>query len=137
MERRLLDFAVRCSREDEYRDITDKCPFLRKARISYIRKVLDSDGPLAPFKGLGEAILKRYETGAEIRNQMAHADIDFLGLGLTRFYELTPDGGGKTVTERTFNFEPGKLERQAVKAARLSKAVQRLHYKMFGDAPLE
>ncbi|WP_438851237.1 hypothetical protein [Brevundimonas nasdae] len=132
-----MDFAMRCAREDEYRDIALKAPFRRKTRIAYIREVLNAEGPLTPFRRLGEAILKRYEDGAEIRNQMAHADIDFLGVGLTRFYELTPDGGGKTVTERTFNFEPGKLERQAVEAARLSKAVQRLHYKMFGDEPLE
>lgn len=134
VERRILDLAVRCSRTPEYRDIADKAPFRRNARISYVRKVLATDGPLSRYKRLGEAILDRYEQSAEVRNQMAHADIDFLGHGLTRFTELTVDGN--TIADRTLNFFPGDLERHAVKAARLSKVVQRLHYAAFGDDPL-
>lgn len=136
VERRLLDVALRCSRTPEYRNIDEKAPFRRATRIGYLQKVLEAEGPLSPFRRLGEVILKRYEAGAEIRNQMAHADIDFLGLGLTRFKELTVDGNRLTLTDRTFNFAPGELERHAIKAARLSKAVQRLHYKAFADDPI-
>lgn len=135
VERRLLDVALRCSQAPEYRDIDERAPFRRKARISYLRKVIEAEGPLSRFRALGEAILKRYEAGAEIRNQMAHADIDFLGLGITRFTELTVDDD-RTLTHRVFNFSPGQLELEATKAARLSRAVQRLHYRAFGDSPL-
>ncbi|WP_447909944.1 hypothetical protein [Brevundimonas bullata] len=131
IERRLMEFAIRCSSTPEYRDVSEKAPFRRAARIAYLRKVLELDGPLKPVAGLGSAILDRYEESAEIRNRMAHADIDLVAPDMVRFIEIAMEG--QDITERRFNYYPGDLERQAIKAARFSKAVQRLHYKTFKD----
>jgi hypothetical protein len=128
IERRLMEFAIMCSNTPEYRDVSEKAPFRRVARIAYLRRVFEQDGPLKRVSRLGTAILDRYEDSAEIRNRMAHADIDMVAPEFTRFIEIAMDG--QDITERWFNYYPGDLERQAVKAARFSKAVQRLHYKV-------
>lgn len=128
IERRLMEFAILCSSTPEYRDVSERAPFRRIARIAYLRKVLERDGPLRKVSSLGAAILDRYEQSAEIRNRMAHADIDMVAPDFTRFIEIAMDG--QDISERWFNYYPGDLERQAVKAARFSKAVQRLHYRV-------
>lgn len=128
IERRLMEFAIMCSNTPEYRDVSEKAPFRRVARIAYLRRVLEQDGPLKRVSRLGTAILDRYEDSAEIRNRMAHADIDMVAPEFTRFIEIAMDD--QDITERWFNYYPGDLERQAIKAARFSKAVQRLHYRV-------
>lgn len=129
IERRLMEFAILCSSTPEYRDVSEKAPFRRAARISYLRKVLELDGPLKRVAGLGGAILDRYEESAEIRNRMAHADIDLVAPDVVRFIEIAMEG--QDITERRINYYPGDLERHAIKAARFSKALQRLHYRAF------
>lgn len=128
IERRLMEFAIMCSNTPEYRDVSDKAPFRRAARIAYLRRVLEQDGPLKRISPLGTAILDRYEASAEIRNRMAHADIDLVAPEFTRFIEIAMDG--QDISERWFNYYPGDLELHAIKAARFSKAVQRLHYRV-------
>ncbi len=135
IERRLMEFAIRCSQAPEYRDVSDKAPFRRAARIGYLRKVLESDGPLKRYRSLGTAILDRYEASSEIRNRMAHADIDLVAFDMVRFIEIVMEG--QDISERWFNFYPGDLEREAIKAARFSKAVQRLNYAAFRDERVE
>lgn len=136
VERLMMDFIIRCARMPEYYDIADSPPFRRAKRISYIRKVLKADGPLRRYERLGTAVLNRYEASAEIRNQMAHADHAFLGVGLLKLRDFALDGT-KVIRDRVWNYHSGHLEREAVKAARFSKACQRLHYRMFGDTPFE
>lgn len=136
IERRMMDFIIRCAQMPEYHDIAENPPFRRAKRIGYIREVLKGDGPFRRYERLGAAILKRYEASAEIRNRMAHADHDFLGAGLLRLRDFALDGT-KVIRDRWWNYYPGHLEREAVKAARFSKAIQRLHYRTFGDSPLD
>lgn len=114
--------------------MSEKAPFRRVARIGYLRKVMEANGPLKRYATLGTAILDRYEGSAELRNRMAHADIDLVAVEMVRFIEIVMDG--QEITERWFNYYPGDLEREAIKAARFSKAIQRLYYAAFNDEPV-
>lgn len=134
IEQRLTDLAIRCSHSPEYRDIREKPPFSSGARITYLRKVLETEGPLSPYASLGRAILDRYERSRVIRNRMAHADMEVLPQWAIVFNEIVIDGA--EITLRRTNYWPGQLEREAVKAARFSQAVQRIHYAMFANDPL-
>ncbi|MBA4804712.1 MAG: hypothetical protein H2038_08695 [Brevundimonas sp.] len=134
VEQKLTDVAIRCSMVPEYRDLRETPPFSSAARISYLRKVLATDGPLSRFQRLGTAILDRYEASRAIRNRMAHSDMKVLPRGPTTFDEIVIDGG--RITHRISNYWPGQLEAVAVRAARFSRAVQHIHYVMFADDPI-
>ncbi|MEH6699962.1 MAG: hypothetical protein V7672_14795 [Brevundimonas sp.] len=134
IEQKLTDVAIRCSHSPEYRDLREKPPFSSGARISYLRKVLETDGPLSGYATLGKAVLDRYDKSRVIRNRMAHADMEVLPRWAIVFNEIVIDGGEITI-HRT-NYWPGDLEMLAVKAARFSQAVQRLHYALFANDPI-
>lgn len=134
IEQKLTDVAIRCSNSPEYRDIREKPPFSSGARITYLRRVLETDGPLSRYAKLGTAILNRYEKSRVIRNRMAHADMEVLPQWAIVFNEIVIDGGEITI-HRT-NYWPGQLELLALKAARFSHAVQRVHYGMFANDPI-
>ena len=129
-EQKLTDFAIRCSRIPQYRDIAEKPPFTSSARIKFLRKVMDTPGPYFERRALGISVLDRYDAGRPIRNRMAHADMSVLN-GITRFDEIVISGGRIRHVETAYY--AGDLEKVAVKAARFSKAIQRFHYRLFAD----
>lgn len=131
VEQKVTDIVVRCSHEADYREVSEKPPFSSAARVKYLRKVLAIPGPLFRFKRLGLAILDRYDASREIRNRMAHADMEvYKDWGIV-FDEIIIDGG--QISHRRSRYWAGRLEAEAEKAARFSKAVQRVHYAMVGD----
>ena len=134
IEQKLTDVVIRCSHSPQYRDLREKPPFNSGARVAYLRKVLETDGPLSKYAPLGNAILDRYEASRTIRNRMAHADMEALPNWAITFDEIVIDGG--RITHHRTNYWPGQLERLAVKAARFSHAVQRIHYIMFANDPI-
>jgi hypothetical protein len=131
IEQKLTDVAIRCSHSPEYRDLREKPPFSSGQRIAYLRSVLETDGPLSRFEALGTAILDRYEASRAVRNRMAHADMEALPDWAITFEELVVDG--REITYRRKPYWPGELEEVAVRAARFSRAVQRIHYAMFAN----
>lgn len=133
VEQKLTYLAIRCSHEPEYRNLAEKPPFTPASRIKFLRRVLDTQGPLSARRSLGLAILDRFDQGRDIRNQMAHADMSVLP-GIARFDEIVISNG--EIVHRDTPYYAGQLERIAIKAARFSKAIQRIHYKLFQDTPL-
>ncbi|WP_433934363.1 hypothetical protein [Brevundimonas diminuta] len=133
VEQKLTDIAIRCSRIPEYRDISEKPPFTPASRIKFLRKVMDTPGPFTPIRRLGLAVLDRFDDGRAVRNRMAHADMSIIGYPI-RFEEIVISGD--EITRHDTPYYRGDLEQIAVKAARFSKAVQRLHYKAFGNEPI-
>lgn len=131
IEQKLFDFAIRCSREPEYRDISETPPFTAASRIKFLRKVFNTPGPLTRFSGLGLAILDRFDGSRDIRNQMAHAEMTVIGVYPIRFDDIVVTDGG--IIRHSTPYYEGDLERIARRASRLSKAVQRLHYTLFKD----
>lgn len=138
IEQRLTDMAIRCSRMDDYDGIRDKPPFTGSGRVKYLRRVLAQPGPYERYRSLGTAILDRYDATRVLRNRMAHADMQVLGPlpgggdYPVWFEEIVVDGDG--ITFHRTDYWAGQLEREAVKASRFSKAIQRLHYRLFGDS---
>ena len=65
---------------------------------------------------------------------MAHADMTVRPQWAVVFNEIVIDGG--VITSHRTNYWPGELELLAVKAARFSQAVQRLHYALFANDPI-
>ncbi|WP_426018431.1 hypothetical protein [Brevundimonas sp. DWR2-3-1b1] len=129
VEQKLTDLVIRCSSEAEYRDIAEKPPFSSSARVKYLRKVLAAPGPLHRFQSFGTAILDRYDASRTVRNRMAHADMEVLQNWGIVFDEIVIDGG--EISHRRERYWEGRLEDEAVKAARFSKAVQKIHYALF------
>lgn len=134
IEQKLTDIVVRCSARDEYRDIQDRAPFTSGARFKYLRKVVATDGPLTPFAGIVEAVLKRYEAGRVIRNRMAHADLEVLQNWGVIFDEIVVVGN--EITHHRTRYVGGELEALAIRASVFSRACQRLHYKAFANMPI-
>lgn len=131
VEQRLTELAIECSGVEEYWSIADRFPFHPSKRSTYLRKVFDTPGPLSRFRPLGVAVLNRFDASRDTRNQMAHAEMEVMQ-GLVRFTERMGHEG--EVLLRVTPYYPGELERLAVKAARFSKATQRLHQTMLSSA---
>lgn len=136
VEQRLTDIVVRCSHEAAYRDVAEKPPSTSSKRVKFLRAVLRIPGPLYPFRSLGIAILDRYDASRPIRNRMAHADMEvYSDWGGKRvvFDEIVVNGA---ISHQRSPYSPQRLEAEALRAARFSKAVQRVHYAMVGDDPI-
>lgn len=131
VEQRLTELAIECSSVAEYRLIADRFPFHPSKRSAYLRRVFETTGPLSGFRPLGIAVLDRFDGSRDIRNQMAHADMEVMQ-GLVRFTERMGHEG--EVLYRSSPYHPGELERLAIKAARFSQAVQRLRQSMLQAA---
>lgn len=134
IEQKLTDFMVRCASMPAYRGLAEKPPFRMKGRVSYLRRVFDAEGPFSQKKSIGIAILDRYDAGRDIRNQMAHADIEVYPEWGTVLDEILIDG--TSIHHGRERYWGGRLEQEAKRASRFSKAVQRIHYSLFGDEPL-
>lgn len=133
-EQKITDLVMRCSARDEYRELQDKAPFTSGGRFKYLRKVLATDGPLTPFKGVVEGVLARYERGRDFRNLLAHADMEVLQYWGVTFDEIIVEGNEITHRRPRFTFED--LEALAVRASSFSRACQRLHYAGFANTSI-
>lgn len=134
VEQKLTDIVVRCSHEAAYRDVAANPPSTSAKRVKFLRKVLSIPGPLYPFRNLGIAILDRYDLSRPIRNRMAHADMEVYadwGGREVVFDEIVISDG--KISHHRSRYPPARLEAEALRAARFSKAVQRIHYAMVGD----
>lgn len=137
VEQKLTDIVVRCSHEAAYRDVSANPPSTSAKRVKFLRAVLSIHGPLYPFRNLGVAILDRYDSSRPIRNRMAHADMEVYsdwGGKEVVFDEIVVSGG--EICHHRSRYSPGRLEAEARRAARFSKAVQRVHYAMVGNDPI-
>lgn len=133
VEQRLADIMIRCSHCEAYQHVAETPPFTQSRRVRFLRDVLALPGPLADWRSIGVAILDRYEAGRAIRNRMAHAHMSVLP-HFVRFDEIVLHNG--VITQHITRYLDGQLEKEAAKAARFSRAVQRLHYRLVGDDPL-
>ena len=134
VEQKLTDIVVRCSHEAAYRDVAAKPPSTSAKRVKFLRAVLSIPGPLYPFRSLGVSILNRYDASRPIRNRMAHADMEVYSDWGVVFDEIVVSGS--EISHHRSRYWPGRLEAEARRAARFSKAVQRVHYAMVGNDPI-
>lgn len=121
----LIEVALRCSRIPVYLEIRDTFPSKLAGRLIYLRKVLDADGPLRPFKSLGLCVINRYDETADLRNIMAHAWQTILPEWGATYYGFN----AKTGTEVTYyhrRLTIDQLHEEAARSARFSRAVRYL-----------
>jgi hypothetical protein len=118
----LIEVTIRASCHPAYADARADYPSKFKGRTRYLRKILSMPGPLSEFRGLGEAVLARYEAGSDMRNMMAHARVtQLLDRGATFSGFLAKSGHEISWYQRRFSRH--ELEAMAVRATRFSRAV--------------
>lgn len=121
IETTLNELAIRSSYMDEYCEIRENYPFRSDTRIRYLRQVLDSDGPFAEFRTMGNLFLDRFEQAAELRHLMAHGkmrclrEVDFVHYNSIK---------GEPLTQRRKRYSVEQLRDMARKATRQSRLMQ-------------
>ena len=124
IETRMGELAIRASRLDVYSAMRENFPFSAEKRSTYLRKVF-STGPLKSFGAIAGLALDRFDAAAELRHLVAHARMQVLPDWGVSFDDFPKSGrGGLTVRRRRFLLED--LEREAWRAARLSRLCQHL-----------
>lgn len=121
----LMEITIRASCHPAYAGAREFYPSRFRDRIQYLRKILTMPGPLAEFRQLGEAVLKRYGADADLRNMMAHARMtQLLDWGVTFSGFMAKSGHEISQYRRRISRE--ELEVIALRAARFSRAVRKL-----------
>jgi len=129
VETSLIELAIRASLSEHYRSVRDAYPSKLKTRLAYLRTVFDLPGPLANYSSIGNAVLDRFEKYQDFRNMMAHSRMTIMpDWGATfHFFRAKSD---REITYRTLRLTESQLGWYASRAAKFSRAVRRLMYRV-------
>jgi hypothetical protein len=120
----ISQIAICCSHVDVYCELKDKYPFPVTGRVKYLAAVLESPGPLAAYKNFGLLFLDRFRRSQKLRNTMAHGRMRLVPFWGFEFEEVVVERDG-VIKLQTSRFHLADLEREARRAARLSRLCQR------------
>lgn len=123
----LSEISFRCSKLAAYSEIRNRYPYKYSSRIAYLETVLNSPGPLSPYRSFGSNFLSRFKKSAPLRHTMAHASMRVLPQWGAVFTEFT-SGKDDSVVRRTQRYQITELEALARKASRLSRICQRIEH---------
>lgn len=118
------EIAIRASRLDEYCQLRANFPHSAYKRSIHLRKLF-AGGPLAQFCSIATVALNRFDGTAELRHLVAHARMQVMpDWGIT-FHDFPKNAPGGLIMRRK-RLSMVELEREAWRAARLSRLCQRL-----------
>lgn len=122
----LTEVIARSARYLAYQDLLPpKFPSQRPKRIELLSSMLQAEGPLHRWRREGQAYLDHFGEADEVRNILAHAQMQVLPMWGVTFKEYLPVKGGGFV-EKPHRVTVEQLEEVAVYWARFSRRVDRI-----------
>jgi hypothetical protein len=134
-ETRLTELAIRASKHSAYIGARKHFPSKRAPRLTYLRNIAVLPGPLFQFRLRLKILIDQFESSFELRDIMAHGRMQVLsGEGpRLNLWDYAPEG--LAISQRTQVIVAKDLDRHALRAARLSRAIDATYHKACRDLP--
>lgn len=120
----LSELAIRCSKCDAYEALRQSFPSATEKKLSYLRSILDTSGPLSRYRSIGLLYLDQFAATERSRHMMAHGRMKMVGPQWIEIEEINTEKRG-SLKFRSQKLCITDLEKAARKATKLSRLIHR------------